>query len=717
MRLPYIPTLIDAGRAWFAEDAPNLIFALKTSVAGLLALWISFRLEFTQPQWAVLTVFIVARKESGLVMTKSFYRIVGTIAGCTFSVVLAALFSQSAELFLLVLALWIGLCVGLAARYRNFQSYGFMLAGYTAAIVGFGAATSPQHAFDIAQSRVSEVMVGILCAGVIAEAFFPSHASTRLIPDALVRLERFTDFMAQAFALDMDSRRMQQIQQDFLTDIMASENQRSASFLESPVARRRDARLRWMNASFMKISTTFHGFIQAMRRFRANASGATVAVVTCHYQALVTCLAGHGCAADRQPSTIAQRLAIYRATLPQQSSQIEPLVISIENATERRDAAAILGLYIRTVGELSDYIDAVAALSETKPVGSQFIPGFTVHGDSWIAILSGLRSIAVLFVLSGFWIATAWPGGSTAVILGAVFCILFGTMPSPLVVLKQVTAGFAFGQLMAYVCLFMVWPATDSFASMALGLLPFLIFCAWLIETRRFSVEASGVFIGFLAGIAPHNQMHYDMVTFVNDGISSFVGLGAAGVAFAVLPASAARLRKRLFASLGRQAAQACLAPLDNGRLRHHFESRTRDLLYQLSTPPANVDGKSEDAIGHAMAILEIGQIVIEMRLSLSVMRQQNSLKVPMHRLLRALAALCQQPCAALRVPVAESLDLLDSALDQLLITDDAERSQRAQLQLGQYQIRAILRDEDWFRLVRYNGSVSHLSTGVSHAT
>ena len=711
-----IVILADAGKAWFIEDASNWLFALKTSTAALLALWISFRLDFSQPQWALLTVFIVARKESGLVLTKSFYRILGTIAGCGFSVLLAALFSQSAELFLLALALWIGLCVALAARYRNFQSYAFMLAGYTAAIVGFGAASAPNHAFDIAQSRVSEVVVGSLCAGVIAEAFFPLHASIRLMPDALSRLERFTDFMAQAFALDMDSNRMQQIQQDFLTDIMASENQRSSSFLESPIARRRDARLRWMNASFMKISSTFHGFIQAMRRFRTGASGATVAVVTHHYQDLVNCLEGSGSSVDRQASAIASRLAQYQQKLPQQSQQIEPLVSSIENSSERRDAAAALGLYIRVVGELADYIDAVASLSESKPVRSHFIPNFAVHGDGWIATLSGLRSIAVLFLLSWFWIASAWPGGSAAAILGAVFCILFGTMPSPLVALKRVASGFVVGQVMAYFCLFMVLPGTDGFEPMALGLLPFLIFCARLIETKRFSVESNGVFIGFLAGIAPHNQMNYDIVSFLNDGISSFVGLAAAGVAFSAMPASATRLRARLFANLGRQAGQSCLAPLDNGKLRHHFESRTRDLLYQLSTPPANIDGKADTAIGHAMAILEIGQIVIEMRLSLAGMRLENRRKVSMDRLLHDLAALCQDPCDTLRAPVVESLDALDIVLDHLLIPDDADTSRRDQLQLGRYQIRAILRDEDWFRLVRDNGPLSDPSTGVGHA-
>jgi uncharacterized membrane protein YccC len=664
-----------------------------------------------------MTAFIVARKESGLVMTKSFYRILGTTAGCGMSLLLAAWFSQSAELFLLTLALWIGLCVGLAARYRNFQSYGFMLAGYTAAIVGFGAAASPAHAFDIAQSRVSEVVVGILCAGVVAEAFFPIHASTRLIPDAIARFQRFTDFMTHAFSLEMDSGRMQQVQQDFLTDIVASETQRSSSFLESPDARLRDARLRWMNASFMKISSTFHGFIQAMRRFRSQASVETTTIVTRHYQQLVNCI--H----VQDPTSVAAGLAAYRNNLPQQRAQVEALLLTIDDVAERREVDAALGLYFRVVEELSDYADAVSALS-TPPAGKPpAIPDFAVHADSWIAILSGLRAVVVLFVLSAFWIATAWPGGNGAAILGAVFCILFGAAPSPVTVVKRVALGFALGQVMAFICMFMVLPSTDGFESMALGMLPFLIFSAWLIENKRFSTEGSGVFLSFITALAPHNQMSFDIVSFLNDGIGTFIGLGAAGVAFSIMPASASRLRSRLLTRLGQQAGQACLAPLANGKLRHHFESRTRDLLYQLSTAPANTvvnhSGAAGDVIGHAMSILEMGQIVIEMRLALANMSQTTMLKKPMNRLMQTIAALCEHPGDALRVQVVEALHQLDIALDNLITSNDADAARKNQLQLGRYQIRAILRDDDWFRLVRstrFQSDAVDAIEGVGHA-
>jgi uncharacterized membrane protein YccC len=86
-----------------------MIFAAKTTASGLAALLIAFTFNLDQPQWALLTVFIVAQPQSGLVLAKSFYRILGTLVGAVIALVFVALFAQERFLFLGALALWIGL--------------------------------------------------------------------------------------------------------------------------------------------------------------------------------------------------------------------------------------------------------------------------------------------------------------------------------------------------------------------------------------------------------------------------------------------------------------------------------------------------------------------------------------------------------------------------------------------------------------------------------
>jgi hypothetical protein len=126
---------------WFDhQTGVGLTFAIKTFAASLPALYIAFWAGLEDPRWSFLTVFVVSQPDSGLVLAKSFYRILGTIAGLLVAVALVFGLAQYGELFLAAVAVWICFCNFAARAVRNFASYGFQLAGYTVAIVGIPAA-------------------------------------------------------------------------------------------------------------------------------------------------------------------------------------------------------------------------------------------------------------------------------------------------------------------------------------------------------------------------------------------------------------------------------------------------------------------------------------------------------------------------------------------------------------------------------------------------
>jgi uncharacterized membrane protein YccC len=334
--------------------------------------------------------------------------------------------------------------------------------------------------------------------------------------------------------------------------------------------------------------------------------------------------------------------------------------------------------------------------------------------------LSGLRSAGVLLVLSVFWIASAWPEGTGAMTFATLFCVLFGALPAPIVALKRVARGCVLGQAMAFVCLFWVLPHAEGFTSMALGLLPFLIFSAWLIEHPRYAVEGLGVFLCLFTAIGTNNQMHYDIAGFLNNGLAIFIGVGAAGVAFVLSPPSIRRLRIRLLTGLRRQTADACLAPLgnalDNDLLRHRFESRTRDLLYQLSTAPASTRDDVSHAMGYAMAILEVGQAVIELRIVCAGLTQAQACMAAEKRALDAIFTLCQRPSGGARLAAVEALDSFGVCLDDLADLNARDAALRDQLQLDCYLIRSLIQDNEWFRQVDRSAHPDTFSIGTNHA-
>jgi len=74
---PSKPANRDAAKSIVDPRWTPWIFATKTTISALLALLIAFTFDLDQPKWAALTVFIVAQPQSGLVLAKSFYRIIG----------------------------------------------------------------------------------------------------------------------------------------------------------------------------------------------------------------------------------------------------------------------------------------------------------------------------------------------------------------------------------------------------------------------------------------------------------------------------------------------------------------------------------------------------------------------------------------------------------------------------------------------------------------
>lgn len=132
---------------WARTDGLTWVYVFKTVLAALLSLLIAMRLQLPQPRTAMTTVFVVMLPQSGMVIAKSFYRLCGTFVGLVVTLALVALFSQQRVLFLSATAIWVGICTAGAARNRHFKSYGFVLAGYTAALIGIPAAQQADGAF------------------------------------------------------------------------------------------------------------------------------------------------------------------------------------------------------------------------------------------------------------------------------------------------------------------------------------------------------------------------------------------------------------------------------------------------------------------------------------------------------------------------------------------------------------------------------------------
>ncbi|MFT8718033.1 FUSC family protein [Acetobacter sp.] len=210
-----------AERNWswlFAPSLANLGFAVRTSCAAIFSLLIAMWMELGSPQWAPLTVWVVATASRGESISKARWRLVGTVTGCSVGVALIASFPQQAAIFFVGLAVWIGLCCGCATFFDGFRSYGFLVAGFTTAIVAVDAISNPDAAFSVAMARGTYIILGIVCEGVATMMFMPDmegNARRNLVK----RLKTVADHVGRVLEGNDFSR---PVQQALLADIMAA---------------------------------------------------------------------------------------------------------------------------------------------------------------------------------------------------------------------------------------------------------------------------------------------------------------------------------------------------------------------------------------------------------------------------------------------------------------------------------------------------------------
>jgi hypothetical protein len=76
----------------------DLIFALKTFTASILALVVALAMDLPRPYWAMATVYITSQPLAGATSSKAFFRVVGTVVGATVTVAMVPNLIDAPEL-------------------------------------------------------------------------------------------------------------------------------------------------------------------------------------------------------------------------------------------------------------------------------------------------------------------------------------------------------------------------------------------------------------------------------------------------------------------------------------------------------------------------------------------------------------------------------------------------------------------------------------------
>ncbi|MEI9416568.1 FUSC family protein [Mesorhizobium sp. Cs1321R2N1] len=579
------------------------IFALRTVSAGMIALLVAYALKLDHPQWAMMTVFIVAQPVAGMVLAKGFYRLLGTLAGGIAAVGITTAFGTGPWILVTVLAVWIGICTFVSSLLRNPEAYGAALAGYTAMIIGLPAFGQPHLVVDLAVARCAEIVLGIVCAGLTSRLILPKLASDAIISRLKRCILDLATYAGGAFS-GGDRATLIGLHRKLVADTQTLGEMRAYARLEAASFAPRAHPVRHTIGQLLSA-------LSAARALYSHAAPKNAALipVRSELQALVSELAAKPGALDDTSPWLARldAISIRARQIPDASTeQGEDRVGTITRLTIAADFAEALKQVLRGLDALR------APVSRRRGPGSRQ-PALVVHRDYPGAARNAIRAALATLLVAAFWLTTKWSEAAGTVILVAVVSSLFAARPDPV----QVSWGFFKGTLLALPFAFLVGqialPALPGFGWFMLFVVPIMVPAALAMANPRYVGVATAFAINFLAFLSPHQAMTYDPGPFFAGSASILVGiLLAIGVFIVVFPADPWLAADRIVRAMREDLARLCL----HERLprRSAFESLAYDRVNQLMPLVQNSGRKGEAVLGGGVASVTVGLEILRLR-------------------------------------------------------------------------------------------------------
>lgn len=661
--------LLGVLRDWGREDAQTLIYIGKVLLACMLAMWVSLKFELEQPRTALLTVAIVMQTRTSMVLAKSFYRLIGTLVGIATSVLLVALFAQERVPFLIYLALWISFCTAGSIVFRHHQSYAFVLAGYTICIVGLPATLNPGQTFDIAMTRLSEIMVGLASASLVSALVFPQGIS-ELLRNAVRK--RFRDFSRLLINLEQKKLSAHNTQADTLRmvgDVFELEIFHASSSMESNHSRAYRQRLTLLNSEFMAVTTSFHSLEQLLRRLQASGHPQVVTSLLALFAPIQAAVMTHQHEARNEDEArqVALTINALRQRWPMHLHEIQASLPTRLSETETLDFATGAELSLRVLDELHAYTSTYAGLSQPMPASTlknRQSPSLGMHFDPLAAILAGLRGGLVFALMSLLWIVCDLRSGIEAITLATIASTLFASSPSPSKTVRQFIIGALIGTALLYWCNFQLLTQAQGFTMLALALSPAIAIAAWLTTRPSVAAIGSGIFIVFFLHIGFNNVFAANPVNFINEAIADLLAIMLAGVFYSLIDlTNGLWSRTRVALALRTLIQEACVQTPPPERTS--LETHARELLLRMGSARHVANAQDKEVVDWLLSTLEIGQAVINLRQELQQVSDPAIRGTIDHSLLQ-LSRLFAQPNTTLRqraiVAITSSIERLQTS-------------------------------------------------------
>ena len=549
----------------------DVLFSFKTLLAAGIALYIAFSLNLPQAYWALVTVLIIAQPYSGMIRSKALYRVIGTIVGASFVVFIMPLLINSPELFSIAICLWIAICLFLSLYDGSPRSYGFILGGYTSALIGFPAVDSPGTIFLLARSRVEEVVLGVLTTFLVNELFFPRQVT----PLLLSRMDKWLSHVAKWGGEEVSGRGMTPgVPHSLGAEISTMSAMGIHAAYESP-----DPRVSgWLEALMSRMRDLLPVFVDLNihRKALSRLSPALSADLDILGGEIDGWMSGKHHHSAKEMEQVVSRWfdehgipfgLLKGGTIPTELGSL------MERLARRFHELVVIWGDCR---RMRQRISHGGVEDPPSPKGR-----VSVFRDPLLPFLSAL-AVSLAVGLSIFiWRALDWPEGFAAAMMAAVSGTFFAAMDDPSGAILDFLAKINIGSVAGLITLFFFLPQVHDFAGLMVVMGIVLIPAGIVLARPDGPLKVLPFMIGFSGLIALQSTYHADFSHAWNTAISEAVGVFLAALSTILVRSVGVTFSiRRILSSIHLEIVQ--LASLQGQMDRSVFVDRMFDRIAPL---------------------------------------------------------------------------------------------------------------------------------------
>ncbi len=584
-------------RAW--------VFSAKTFASAMAALYIALLIGLDRPYWAMMTAYVVAQPLTGAMRSKSAYRFAGTTLGAVAAIALVPNLVSSPPLLTAALALWVGLCIYFALLDRTPRSYVFLLAGFTAAIIGFPCVDAPETIFATALARLEETTLAIACTTLIGAVILPRPLGPALLARIDAWFASARSLCLAALAGQPEDDALRRARRSLAADAVEIRMLTSHLAFDTSNLQAATRPIEVLERRVLLLLPVLSAIGDRLAALRA-AGGGSPAV-----QALIDRLAAWIAGRDAAPQEEAARLhaEIQRA---------EPAI----DAASGWDAILLTALLMR-LRDLTDIVHDARALRDQVAAGNPNLPPLalprgiapdaTRFRDHGMALLSGFAAMLTIGVVCAFWIGAAWPNGSIAALQAAVGCSFFAAQDDPAPAILQFLWLTLVSVAIAAVYLFVVLPVVTGFDMLTLVFAPTFLVLGALIGMPATNFTGLIIAVNTASLLSISDVYNADFTAYANNALATVVGMAAAATFTRIVRSvgaewSARRLMRANRREIARVASHQ--GTLDQSTLTALMLDRLCELVPRLAASVPHADR----AAAAALVDLRTGLNVVHLR-------------------------------------------------------------------------------------------------------